>query len=1021
MKHSNHSTLLPLVLVAMLLGAGRTWLGPASASTQAAGPGEAAHGAAPLGETITVELCRGYQGYDGVNDTYLLNETTPAPHGAEQKLHIKEFGGGTTTKRTLVRFDLSLIPEDANVTAATLDLYLDYRYPDTAAGVNLYYLLKPWSEATATWVTTGLGQDWAIAGVGGVGTDRDGAPFASGSFRTVGAYNRIDVREAVRRWVRSPEANFGFMVMGTSSVDARVWSSEVPREGQLPRLIVTYEPPPGTPGPTRTPTATLTPTVGPSPTPTPANIIYSFGPHEAFTSDEEDFRKRNCIEAGPTAHNPDNTVVLLVWEGSPTFAKLTFGFAGNNNRHHSILVNDQVIGHIPGDNYSSVCTGGSPGALYFDPSVLMSGVNKVSIVADVPGELNSWSLQDIRIQLGGDVQGPIIRVERQIPSTWDHYPQRAIIQKPVGYAPGTPTPLVVALHGWGERDYDALLWLSKACNDRRWLLACSDTRGGSEHTASPAVQRDVIDLIDYMVNSPEFTVDTSRVYIVGNSMGGMMAATIAAKYPDRFAALADFRGPTRLDVWYDDVEPWRKDVIYSEINAYPATNPLAYQSRSAGYMAMNLRNVPTVIVHGRGDTLVDFQKHAQYLADQMTANGNAPLLVEYSGGHGDPAPPEWGAEGIMSFFSTHVLNTCPLTVTVHSSERRAYPDSLEPRKYYWLGISYDYADHWIAVNASFDRGTKTVTIDVLDEKYPALSINISLDLARMGLPAGVPYTVEDSNLDTGAFEQRVVTSSVSSLVLNVPGDHHRFVVYPMTAPAPQTVVLSQGEAGYTGTSDTFIEGYVTGANHGAETQMTLSNGGNRTPLLRFALDSVPAGIVVKGAQLSLYATYRWGSATSLDVSLHRVLRPWEASQATWFDALAGQKWSAPGALGPGQDYEPTPNAQREMRGYPVTYSYDVTGLVRQWLGEPQRNYGVLLRGSGGSCNYNLGASESAQSSARPRLIIKYTWPTATPTATNTFTPGPTPTASPTPTSTPSPTRQQQHIHLPVLLKGRTGG
>jgi hypothetical protein len=110
-----------------------------------------------------------------------------------------------------------------------------------------------------------------------------------------------------------------------------------------------------------------------------------------------------------------------------------------------------------------------------------------------------------------------------------------------------------------------------------------------------------------------------------------------------------------------------------------------------------------------------------------------------------------------------------------------------------------------------------------------------------------------------------------------------------------------------------------------------------------------------------------------------------------------------------------------MRGYPVTYSYDVTGLVRQWLGEPQRNYGVLLRGSGGSCNYNLGASESAQSSARPRLIIKYTWPTATPTATNTFTPGPTPTASPTPTSTPSPTRQQQHIHLPVLLKGRTGG
>ena len=996
------------ILIAIALVAGRPWPAPVLASPHTVGDGRSA-------TSVTVEFRRGLQGYDGVSDTFLWNEPTPIAHGAELKLHIKEFSGGVNTKRTLIRFDLlSSIPENATVTAASLDLYLIELYSGSSAGVNLYYLLKPWSEADATWMSTGLGQDWTVPGAGDVGSDREAAPFATGTLRTLRAYNRIDVLEAVRRWVRDPESNYGFVVIGTSAADARVWSSEDSREAELPRLIVTYEPPPGTPGPTRTPTATLSPTVGPTPTATPANIITSFGPYDAFTSDEKDFRDRNCIKAGPLPEcNPDNTVVLLVWEGTPVFARLTFRYAGNNNRHNSVLVNDQVIGHLPGDNYSSVCTGGFAGTLYFDPSVLVSGVNKVSIVADVPGELNCWSLQDIRIQLGGDVQGPSIRVERQITSTWDlRFPQRAIIQKPAGYSPSTPTPLVIGLHGWGERDFDTLLWLSKACNERGWLLACSDTRDGSEHTASSAVQRDIIDLIDYMVNNPEFSVDdTTPVYIVGISMGGMMAATTAAKYPDRFAALVELKGPMRLDTWYYDVEPWRQAVIHDEINAYPSTNPSAYQSRSAGYMAMNLRNVPTAIVHGRNDALVDFQKHAQYLADEMARYGNPPLLAAYAGGHGDDHP-DWTPERILDFFSQYALVTCPLTVTVHTPEDKAY---------YWLGISYVTSDHWTNVDASFGRDTKTITVDVFDERVPAVPVDITFDLARMGLPTNVSYTVEDANLDTGDFVQTVVTSSMTSLVLRVQGDHHHLVAYPFTAPTPQTLVLSQGEGGYSGASDTYIETYQTGVNHGPEGEMWLSNGGSRTPLLRFALTNVPSGVVVKAAQLDLTTTSRWGSATTMDTALYRLLRPWEANQATWLNALAGQAWAASGALGEGQDFDPTPSARRELSTYRTTYSYNVSGLVRAWLDEPENNQGVLLRGSGGSCTFKLGSSENGELGVRPKLVIKYTYPTETPTPTNTFTPGPTatpsatPSRSPTRSSTPSPTGSGR-VYLPAILK-----
>lgn len=999
------ATLLIWLVLAMLLVG---WLRPSSAVM----------GGRLATETVTVEFRRGLQGYEGVSDTYLLNEPSPSPRGAELKLHIKELGGGATTKRTLMRFDLSSIPPNANVIAARLELYLIELVSGVPVGVRLYALLKPWSEEGATWTSTGLGQNWTVAGAGGEGSDREATPFATGTLQTLKAYNRIDMLEAVRRWVRDPESNYGFIIVGTNSADARVWSSEDQRESERPRLIVTYELPAGTPWPTRTPTAGPVPTgspAGPTPTIAPENIVTSFGPYDAFTSDDIDFKKRNCIQAGPTASGPDTTQVLLLWEGTPTFARLTFRHANNNNLRHSVLVNGQVIGRLPGDNYSSTCSGGSFGTIYFDPAILVKGMNTVRILADVPGETNQWSMQDIHIEVGGSVQGPSIVVKRDIPSTWDaRFPQRAIIQKPVGYRPGTPTPLVIALHGWGGRDYDALTWMAKACNDRGWLLACSDTRGHSEHTASPAVQRDIIDLINYLINSPEYTVDTSRIYITGISMGGMMAATTVAKYPDRFAALVELKGPMRLDVWYYDMEPWRKNVIYSELQAYPSTNLFAYQSRSAGYMVRNLRNIPTAIVHGRRDALVDFQKHAQYLADEMAKYGNPPLLAAYDGGHDDDHP-EWTPERILDFFSQHTLNTRPLVVSVRSPENKA-KYSGETNTYYWLGISYVAPDHWTNVDASFDPDTKTITAEVYDERVPAIPVDITFDLVRMGLPTHVSYTVEDLNLDTGDFVQTVVAST-TSLTYRVRGDRHRIVAYPFAAPAPETLILSQGEGGYMGVSDTFIEAYAMTTNHEGDDKMVISNAGVRAPLIRFDLSSVPRGIVVKGAQLNLSAIYRWGSASSLDTIVYRLLRPWEASQVTWKEALAGQSWAELGALGAGVDYDPTPVAYRVMSAYPATYSYNVSDLVRQWLERPERNYGLLLRGEGGSCNFNLGASENANPNLRPRLVIQYTYPTPTPTPTNTPIPSPTatPTRTPVPTPTLSPTGRGR-IYVPFILK-----
>ena len=952
------------------------------------------------GDPETREFRRGYRDYDGVQDTYLMaNEEPSSPHGGpmEQKTHIK--GSSWGTKRALLQFDLTEIPHYMDVTEARLELYLCERYPDNPAPVSFYHLLRPWDELTATWDTTGT-EPWSVSGARGAGTDYDSSAFATATLPTTNGYHSIDITDAVQRWVEEPNSNNGFIIVGNSATDVRFWSSDSPRLDDRPRLIVTYELPPGvTPEPTHTPTHTPTPTLGPTSTPTPANVVTSWGLTEAFGA-----AYPNCIQAGPLAGDPDTTHVFLAWQGEPKQASLGFWYSGNNDRHHSVLVNDQIIGQLPGENYKSVCTSGTYGELPFDPAIVVSGENKISIVADVPGETNSWGLQSPKLHLGGNVQSTEIEVV-ELTSSYDGTTQRAMTQKPIGwYAPGASEsgfPLVIALHGWGERDFDSLRWFALACNRRGWLLACPDTRNSNQHTPSEAVQHDVLDLIDYMVGEREkYGADPNRVYIWGPSMGGMMAATVAAKYPDRFAALAEEKGPTRLDRWYWEVEAWRQEQIASELNGSPYVTPFSYLRVSAEAMPMNLRNVPTVIIHGRDDQLVPFH-HAEDLRIGIETYGGNVALHAYDGGHGDYHP-EWNPDRILSFFSEHTLDTCPVTVTVRADE---------PHTYYWLTISYSTYDHWTQVNASLDRESKTISVEVFDENQ--IAVNVTLDLERMGLPRGVAYTIEDLNVDTGSFAQYTVEADAQSLRLSLSGDHHKLVAYPFAASTPHSVELQQGE-GYSGVSDTYIEIYSGSANH-ADDGLQISSGGARAPLLRFDLTDLPPSAVIKGGQLGLYATYKSPSDASVETSAYRLLQSWDVHQVTWLERLSGVSWAEPGAMGAGVDRETDATSSQVLDSAGEWYYYNVTDLVRQWASDGGSNHGLLIRGEGkGSISVN--SSESSWNG--PKLVIKYADATATPTSTTTPTSTPSATPSATVWATASPTALPglERVYLPAILK-----
>jgi polyhydroxybutyrate depolymerase len=132
---------------------------------------------------------------------------------------------------------------------------------------------------------------------------------------------------------------------------------------------------------------------------------------------------------------------------------------------------------------------------------------------------------------------------------------------PTSYDPATPAPLVVLLHGYtsSAAEQEAYFQLT-AESDRRGFLyampdgtvdpdgnrfwnatgACCDFHGSGVDDAG-YLRR----LIDTVIAS--YTVDRSRVYLIGHSNGGFMAHRMACEHADVVTAIASLAGTATHD------------------------------------------------------------------------------------------------------------------------------------------------------------------------------------------------------------------------------------------------------------------------------------------------------------------------------------------------------------------------------------------------------------------------------------------------------------------------------------------
>jgi poly(hydroxyalkanoate) depolymerase family esterase len=179
-----------------------------------------------------------------------------------------------------------------------------------------------------------------------------------------------------------------------------------------------------------------------------------------------------------------------------------------------------------------------------------------------------------------------------------------------GSTAARPAPLLVMLHGCTQ---DAAAFVeatpmlahaagvavlypeqSAAANPQRcwnWFDPVNQRRGGGEAAAIAALTRHLV---------AQHELDARRVYVAGISAGGMMAAILAATYPDIYAAVATHSAgafPTAASV--GDALAVMRGVGLDDATA------LAAGSAASDAMAHRVRTVPALIVHGTADAVVN--------------------------------------------------------------------------------------------------------------------------------------------------------------------------------------------------------------------------------------------------------------------------------------------------------------------------------------------------------------------------------------------------------------------------------
>jgi predicted peptidase len=197
---------------------------------------------------------------------------------------------------------------------------------------------------------------------------------------------------------------------------------------------------------------------------------------------------------------------------------------------------------------------------------------------------------------------------------------------PENWTPRQKWPIILALHGAGERGSDGLLetdvGIGTAIRSYRSLFeAIVVMPQCPKNLWWMLPQMDELAVATLDEATKEFRGDTQRTYLTGLSMGGYGAWHLAQTYPGRFAALVVICGGIRPRA--------------SVLKAYPDLNKVILPDSPNSYKAAAERigKVPVWIFHGGADDIVPVTE-SQHMYEAMKTVGAEAHYTEYPGvGH----------------------------------------------------------------------------------------------------------------------------------------------------------------------------------------------------------------------------------------------------------------------------------------------------------------------------------------------------------------------------------------------------
>ena len=246
---------------------------------------------------------------------------------------------------------------------------------------------------------------------------------------------------------------------------------------------------------------------------------------------------------------------------------------------------------------------------------------------------------------------------------------------PAGYEPGTPMPLIVALHGCTQTAdvFRRQTHFDDLADAKGFIVVYPEQPSSAnymscwnffqqQHMSRGAGEPSLIAGITSQVQQ-QYAVDTHRTYVTGLSAGGAMAEVMAATYPDVYAAVGVGSGC--------------EYAATAACAGYRSTDPEQAGKQAYEAMGSHARQMPFVVFQGDADTTVppingqqlvrEDQVEADW-ADDGVENGSVPTaptqvvdgqvpggrsytVSHYADGHGHELGQFWLVHGMTHAWS----------------------------------------------------------------------------------------------------------------------------------------------------------------------------------------------------------------------------------------------------------------------------------------------------------------------------------------------------------------------------------